>query len=63
MIARDPDLQGDIVYDLRGVAPGTDFFDIDAETGWIYVSAPFDTQIATTYTISINHLIARHLAC
>ena len=54
IVARDPDLQGSIQFEVRGVAPGTDFFDVDTESGWIVVKAPLDSQTATSYTVSEN---------
>ncbi len=50
--ASDPDLQGRLQYEIRGVAPGSNYFYIEQNTGIIKVSKPLNTQTATTYTVS-----------
>ena len=50
--ASDPDLQGRLQYEVRGVAPATDFFMVDSSSGWVLVKAPLNTQTASSYTVS-----------
>lgn len=54
--AYDPDLQGKLTFEVRGVAPGSDFFGIKQDTGEIYVIKPLNTESTTTYTVSITIL-------
>ena len=51
--ASDPDLQGQLQYQIRGVAPGSNYFWIDQNEGIIYVKKPLNTETATSYTVSI----------
>ena len=55
--AEDPDSQGPINFEIRGVAPGSDYFDIESTSGWVKVKAPLNTQTADTYTVSAGLII------
>ena len=50
-------LQGQLMFEIRGVAPATDFFYIGETNGNIYVKKAFNTETATTYTVSTTLLI------
>ena len=54
--ASDPDLQGKLQYQIRGVAPGSDYFWIDKDEGIVYVKQPLNTETATSYTVSTLEL-------
>ena len=49
--ASDPDLQGALVYEIRGVAPGSNYFSIDSGNGAIRVKKPLNTETATAYLV------------
>ena len=53
IVATDPDLQGRLQYEVRGVAPGTNFFYIDTDSGNIYVRAPLNMETDTRYTLIV----------
>ena len=55
--ASDPDLQGRLQYEIRGVAPGSNYFYIEQNTGTIKVLKPLNTQTATTYTVSVIFIL------
>ena len=54
VVASDSDLQGRLQYEVRGVAPGSDYFSIEKNTGTIKVAKPLNDQTATSYTVSIH---------
>ena len=56
VVASDSDLQGRLQYEVRGVAPGSDYFYIEKNTGTIKVAKPLNDQTATSYTVSIHIL-------
>lgn len=53
--AQDPDPQGQLMFELRGVAPATDYFYIGSTNGLVYVKKPLNTETATSYTVSLVH--------
>ena len=56
--AQDPDIQGQLIYEIRGVAPATDFFDIDENSGDIYVLKKLNQETATIYTVRVPRSLA-----
>jgi protocadherin Fat 4 len=51
--ARDRDLQGQLQFEVRGVAPGSTYFGIKKDTGEIYVLKPLNAESTTTYSLLI----------
>ncbi|CAH1795184.1 unnamed protein product, partial [Owenia fusiformis] len=45
---------GEMRYRLKGIAPATDFFRIDPNTGKLYVIKPLDTETTPTYTLNVG---------
>lgn len=56
--ASDPDLQGKLQYEIRGVAPGSDYFWISKDEGIIYVKKPLNMETATSYTVCTSNIDA-----
>ncbi|CAH1795174.1 unnamed protein product, partial [Owenia fusiformis] len=54
VLAQDPDGTGEMRYRLKGIAPATDFFRIDPNTGKLYVIKPLDTETTPTYTLNVG---------
>ncbi len=53
VIASDSDLQGRLQYEIRGVAPGSDYFFMEKNTGTIKVARPLNDQTATSYILLV----------
>jgi len=62
--------QGKLQYEVRGVAPGSDFFYIEKNSGKLKVLKPLNIATAVTYKVSVTsrhhshrHTVTRTLLC
>ncbi len=53
--------QGRLQYEIRGVAPGSDFFFMEKDTGNIKVARPLNDQTATSYTVRLTNFTMHSL--
>ena len=61
--ARDRDLQGEINYELVGVAPAPSYFSVGRTNGNIYVIKDLKLDRALTYTVGTSTVCVCVLVC
>lgn len=58
ILATDNDLRGQIIYEVTGVYPGVNFFEVDSVTGRVYIKTDLkmDYQATTQYRVSLSNI-------